>query len=135
MMKRLATLAAALAMTMGPQFAVQAQAKNEIIWWHAMSGALNDWVNDVAADFNKRQSEYVVVPVFKGTYPEALTAAIAAFRAGQAPHILQVFEVGTATMMASKGVVIPVSKVMTDNGYKFNPDSYIPAVSGYYTNG
>lgn len=133
MMKRLATLAAAIALTMGPQLTAQAQAKNEIIWWHAMSGALNDWVNDVAADFNKRQSDYVVVPVYKGTYSEAMTAAIAAFRAGQAPHILQVFEVGTATMMASKGVVIPVSKVMTDNGYSFDPASYIPAVSGYYT--
>lgn len=132
-MKRLATLAAAIALTMGPQLTAQAQAKNEIIWWHAMSGALNDWVNDVAADFNKRQSDYVVVPVYKGTYSEAMTAAIAAFRAGQAPHILQVFEVGTATMMASKGVVIPVSKVMTDNGYSFDPASYIPAVSGYYT--
>lgn len=133
MMKRLATLAAALALTMGPQLTAQAQAKTEIIWWHAMSGALNDWVNDVAADFNKRQTDYVVVPVFKGTYPEAMTAAIAAFRAGQPPHILQVFEVGTATMMASKGVVIPVSKVMTENGYKFDAESYIPAVSGYYT--
>jgi hypothetical protein len=41
----------------------------------------------------------------RGTYPEAMTAAIAAFRAGQAPHFLQVFEVGTATKMVSKDVV------------------------------
>lgn len=131
MIKRFATLATALALAMGPHIA--AQAKTEIVWWHSMTGALNDWVNDVAKDFNDRQTDYVVVPVFKGTYPEAMTAAIAAFRAGQAPHVLQVFEVGTATMMASKGVVVPVSKVMTDNGYKFDPASYIPAVSGYYT--
>jgi sn-glycerol 3-phosphate transport system substrate-binding protein len=133
MIKKLATLATALAMVAGTHLTAQAQAKTEIIWWHAMSGALNDWVNDVAGDFNKRQNDYVVVPVFKGTYPEAMTAAIAAFRAGQPPHILQVFEVGTATMMASKGVVIPASKVMLDNGFKFDPNSYISAVSGYYT--
>jgi sn-glycerol 3-phosphate transport system substrate-binding protein len=133
MMKKLATLATALAMVAGTHLTAQAQAKTEIIWWHAMSGALNDWVNDVAGDFNKRQNDYVVVPVFKGTYPETMTAAIAAFRAGQPPHILQVFEVGTATMMASKGVVIPASKVMLDNGFKFDPNSYISAVSGYYT--
>ena len=43
-----------------------------------------------------------------------MTAAIAAFRAGNAPHMLQVFEVGTATMMAAKGAIVPVAKVMTD---------------------
>ena len=133
MLKKLATLATALAMVAGTHLTAQAQPKTEIIFWHAMSGALNDWVNDVAGDFNKRQNDYVVVPVFKGTYPEAMTAAIAAYRAGQPPHILQVFEVGTATMMASKGVVIPASKVMLDNGFKFDPTSYISAVSGYYT--
>ena len=78
------------------------QAQTEIQWWHAMSGALGEWVNDLAKDFNEGQKEFKVVPVFKGTYDEAMTAAVAAFRAGNAPHILQVFEVGTATMMAGE---------------------------------
>ena len=63
----------------------------------------------------------------------SMTAAIAAFRAGNAPHILQVFEVGTATMMAAKGAIVPVAKVMTDAGMKFDPSIYVPAVAGYYT--
>ena len=79
-----------------------AHAQVEIHWWHSMGGALGEWVNDLAQDFNKSQTEYKVMPVFKGTYDESMTAAIAAFRSGNAPHILQVFEVGTATMMASK---------------------------------
>ncbi len=62
-----------------------------------------------------------------------MTAAIAAFRAGNAPHILQVFEVGTATMMASKGAIVPVGKVMADAGVTFDSKAYVPAVSGYYT--
>jgi sn-glycerol 3-phosphate transport system substrate-binding protein len=131
MFKTFAAVIATALLAFGPT--INAHAKTEVVWWHSMSGALNDWVNDVANEFNQRQSEYVVVPVYKGTYPEAMTAAIAAFRAGQPPHILQVFEVGTATMMASKGVVVPVSKVMIDAGYKFDPSAYIPAVSGYYT--
>ena len=68
-----------------------------------MTGANNDRVNDLAKRFNESQSDYKVMPVFKGSYPEAMAAAIAAFRAGNAPHILQVFEVGTATMMARQG--------------------------------
>ena len=50
------------------------------------------------------------MPTYKGAYDESMTAAIAAFRAGNAPHILQVFEVGTATMMASKGAIVPVGE-------------------------
>jgi len=110
-----------------------AHAQVEIQWWHAMGGALGEWVNGLAKDFNDQQKDYKVVPVFKGNYDEAMTAAVAAFRAGNAPHILQVFEVGTATMMASKGAVVPVTKVMSDAGLKFDAKSYVPAVSGYYT--
>ena len=73
------------------------------------------------------------MPVFKGTYPESMTAAIAAFRAGNAPHILQVFEVGTATMMAAKGAIVPVAKVMADAKEPFDPKAYLPTVPGYYT--
>ena len=98
-----------------------AQAQTEIQWWHSMGGALGEWVNDLAKDFNASQKDYKVVPAFKGTYDESMTAAIAAFRAGNAPHILQVFEVGTATMMASKGAIVPVAQVMKDAGVKFDP--------------
>jgi sn-glycerol 3-phosphate transport system substrate-binding protein len=110
-----------------------AHAQTEILWWHSMSGALGEWINDLANGFNAKQKDWKVVPVFKGNYDESMTAAMAAFRAGNAPHILQVFEVGTATMMYSKGAIIPVAKVMKDAGFKFDPAAYIPAVVGYYT--
>ncbi len=111
----------------------QTFAATEIQWWHAMTGPLNDKVNEIAGKFNATQSEYKVVPVFKGNYDETLAAGIAAYRAGNAPHILQVFEVGTATMMNAKGAIKPVASVMKDAGEKFDPKSYIPAVAGYYT--
>lgn len=129
-MRRLSLLAPAVAALFT---ALPAQAQVEVVWWHAMSGALGEWVNDLAKDFNSRQKDYKVTPVFKGTYDESMTAAIAAFRAGNAPHILQVFEVGTATMMASKGAIKPVAVLMKEAGAKFDPSVYIPAVSGYYT--
>jgi len=111
-----------------------AQAQTEIQWWHSMTGALNDRVNDLAKGFNESQKDYKVVPVYKGAYPESMAAAIAAFRAGNAPHLLQVFEVGTATMMGAKGAIKPVQEVMREAGEKFDPKSYIGAVAGYYTN-
>jgi sn-glycerol 3-phosphate transport system substrate-binding protein len=113
--------------------AASAHAVTEIAWWHSMTGALGDRVAGLADQFNKSQSEYKVNAVFKGNYDEAMAAAIAAYRAGNAPNILQVFEVGTATMMYSKGAIKPVSDVMKTAGEKFDPSAYVPAVAGYYT--
>ncbi len=124
----LAAVAAAAALA-----AMPAHAQTEIQWWHSMGGQLGEWVNGLAKGFNDSQKDYKVVPVFKGSYPESFAAMIAAYRAGNAPHIVQVFEVGTATMMASKGVAVPVDQVMKLGGVSFDPSVYVPAVSGYYT--
>ena len=110
-----------------------ANAQTEIQWWHSMGGALGEKLNALATKFNASQKEYKVVPVFKGSYPESMTATIAAYRAGSGPHIVQIFEVGTATMMSAKGAVVPVTKVMADAKEPFDPKSYLPAVAGYYT--
>ncbi len=110
-----------------------AQAQTEITWWHSMTAFNNEWVNVLAKQFNDSQKTYKVTPIYKGSYDESMTAAIAAYRAGNAPHILQVFEVGTATMMASKGAIVPAGKVMADAGKKFDTSAYIAAVAGYYT--
>jgi sn-glycerol 3-phosphate transport system substrate-binding protein len=114
-------------------FALNVQAQTEVQWWHSMTGANGDRVNAMASGFNASQKNYKVVPVYKGNYDESMTAAIAAFRAGKAPNIVQVFEVGTATMMGAKGAIIPTYKLMKDSGEKFDPKAYVGAVAGYYT--
>ena len=73
------------------------------------------------------------MPVFKGTYPETLTAAIAAWRAGQAPHLVQMFEVGTGSMLAAGPAVKQVWQLVKETGVALDPDAYIPAVRGYYS--
>lgn len=107
-------------------------AETEIQWWHAMGGANGERVNKIAEDFNASQSDYKVVPVYKGNYTETMTAAIAAFRAKEHPQIVQVFEVGTATMMGAKGAIYPVEKLMNDMGEPFDGDAFLPAVVSYY---
>ena len=134
MQNRIPGLARAILAAVLLGLAAQAQAVTEIQWWHAMGGVNNDRVNALAKRFNESQSEYKVTPVFKGSYADAMTAAIAASRAGNAPALLQVQEVATATMMSAKGAIKPVYQVMADAGEKFDPKSYIPAVAGYYTN-
>jgi sn-glycerol 3-phosphate transport system substrate-binding protein len=124
-------LATTLAVTLA--LANPAHAATELQWWHAMTGGNNDVIVGLANDFNASQSEYKVVPSYKGSYADTMNAGIAAFRAGNAPHLLQVFEVGTATMMAATGAVKPVYKLMSDAGERFDPKAYLPAITGYYS--
>jgi len=107
----------------------------EVNFWHAMGGALGETVDKMAADFNASQSDYQVNAIYKGNYTETMTSAIAAFRAKEQPHIVQVFEVGTATMMAAeeKGAIYPVHQLMADAGVDFDQGDYLPAVISYYT--
>ncbi len=109
------------------------QAQTEIQWWHAMGGRLGELVEETAATFNASQSDYIVRPSFRGTYAEAMNGAIAAFRAGEQPEIVQVFEVGTGTMMAAEGAIVPIYQLMADHDVEFDPSAYLPAVVGYYT--
>ena len=125
-----AAAAAAIAL---PGLVGSANAATEIQWWHAFTGRLGDLLAEQIEQFNASQSDYVVVGSHKGNYSETLNAGIAAFRAGEQPHILMVFEVGTATMMAAKGAIKPVYEVMAEGGAAFNPDGYLGPVKGYYT--
>ncbi|MEN6399658.1 MAG: sn-glycerol-3-phosphate ABC transporter substrate-binding protein UgpB [Rectinema sp.] len=102
-------------------------------FWHAMTGKNGDMVNSICDKFNASQKDYKVVPVYKGSYSDTMNAGIAAFRAGQAPAIIQVYEVGTATMMAAKGAIKPVYQLMAENNENFDPKVYIPAIRAYYS--
>ena len=131
-MRRLFQTAAFTAATFafaGPAFAV-----TDIQWWHAMSGDLGQKLEKIANDFNASQKDFKIVPVFKGTYAEAMTGAVAAFRAHQQPAIVQVFEVGTATMMAAKGAVYPVYELMKDENVALRSEPRTcRLMTGYYS--
>ncbi len=110
-----------------------AQAATEIQWWHAFTGRLGELLDEQVTTFNESQDDFVVVATNKGNYSETLNAGIAAFRASEHPTLLQVFEVGTATMMGAKGAIKPVYEVMAESEATFEPDAYLAAVAGYYT--
>jgi sn-glycerol 3-phosphate transport system substrate-binding protein len=125
------SLAATVALAVGMTGAASAQ--TEVQWWHAMGGELGVKLEEIAQGFNESQDEVRVTPTYKGNYTETMTAAVAAFRAGEQPHIVQVFEVGTATMMAARGAVYPVHELMEAHAATWDPDAFLPAVVGYYT--
>lgn len=109
-----------------------ALAQTEITWWHGMGGHLGDVVNQIATDFNASQDEYTITPVFKGSYEETLTAAIAAFRAGEQPNVVQVFDAGAATVIGAQGATVPVQTLLEENGVDFDIEDYISGVRYFY---
>ena len=111
----------------------RAQSRVQVEFWHGLAQPLGGLLEKIATDFNAAQTQYQVNPSFKGSYPETMVGAIAAFRAGNAPHIVQMFEVGTATMMSARGAVKPVYELMRETGVTFDPTAYVPAVKGYYS--
>jgi len=131
-MKRRTLLAGATALGLAPHARAQG-GRTRIVFWHAMNGALNDEVNRICAEFNGAQGEAEIVPVFKGTYPETLTGAIAAWRAGQAPHLVQMFEVGTGSMLAAGPAVKQTWQLIQETGVAIDPNAYLAAVKGYYS--
>ncbi len=128
----LRVVAASVALVLAPVFASPARAATDIMLWHAMSGELGRQLEKLVGDFNASQSDYRIVPAYKGNYTETVTAAIFAFRSRSQPAIVQVNEVATATMTAAKGAIYPVFELMRDLNEPFSPRAYLPAVSGYY---
>ncbi|WP_431855785.1 sn-glycerol-3-phosphate ABC transporter substrate-binding protein UgpB [Azospirillum sp.] len=121
--------AVALALLAGPA----AAQKIQLEFWHGLPQPLGGQLEQVVQGFNASQNKIQVNPTFKGSYPEAMQSAIAAFRAGNAPHVVQMFEVGTATMMAAGPAIKPVYQLLQETGSTLDPKSYLPAVAGYYT--
>ena len=111
----------------------EARAKTDLILWHSMPGALAAWIDDLVQGFNSQNPQYRVVPQYKGSYDSSMQEALTAHAGGKAPLLVQVSEVGTATMMAARDVVRPVHEVMAQAGIDFMDHAYLPAVTLYYS--
>jgi len=133
-MHRRTLLAGTAALAATPLAPARAQsAKTTIIWWHAMTASLGEQVKYLTDKFNQSQNAVEVQQIYKGGYADLLNATIAASRAGQAPHLAQIFEVGTGTMLAAGKAVKQVWELAKETGVHIDPKSYIPAVRGYYS--
>lgn len=100
-------------------------------FWFGLSGDLARVVDTLCKNFNASQSDYEAVCTSQGNYDATLQNTIAAFRAGKQPTVVQVYDVGTATMMLS-GAYYPADKLMEENGYKIDYSDYFPGIARYY---
>ncbi len=112
--------------------AVAQPAPTEIQMWMGLTGPSGELLSRFGADFNRSQNEYRVVVSFKGQYPEQRAAAVAAFRAGNPPHIMQMFDAGSGDMIHARGAIMPVSEVFKRANITFNPADFLAPARGYY---
>lgn len=127
MIKQFSYAAISLAFT-----ATSSMAATNITWWHGMAGRNGEVINEVAQKFNAAQTACALTPVSKGTYEEALASGIAAFRSGEQPNILQVFDAGAATIINAKGAVVPAEDLIKEAGYDFDRGAFIEGVRYFY---
>ena len=108
-------------------------AVTELQFWHAMEGAPGVALHKLTAQFNASQQAYRVVPVFQGHYPDTFAAGMAAARAGKAPHMLQVYEVGTADMMAARTIYKPLYQLAAETHIPVDRENYFPPAAAFYS--
>src|SRR6185369_12446691 len=113
-------------------FCAAAMAQEEIQFWHSMDGALGRSLDALVQRFNASQAQIRVVPTYKGNYARTMTDALAAQRDGKGPHVVQIYELGTAQMMYTVGAVRPVWQVFQEAGEKVDTKMFLPAVGSYF---
>ena len=127
MFKSLSLAALALTMTASTTLAA-----TNISWWHGMGGRNGEVINELSQKFNAAQSECALTPVSKGSYEEALSAGIAAFRSGEQPNILQVFDAGAATIISAKGATVAAEDLIKNAGFEFDRGAFIEGLRYFY---
>ncbi|NLJ81477.1 MAG: extracellular solute-binding protein, partial [Firmicutes bacterium] len=101
----------------------------KVTFWHSMGGDIKNVMDGLIDEFNSIQSEVLVEPIYRGSYPEVLNAAIASARAGTAPNLVQIYEVGTLGAIDS-GAFVPIDEFL--DAEEVDWSDYIDAVFNYY---
>ena len=103
-----------------------------VTFWHAMSGSRLGIVESIIESFNATHPEFEVKPLFTGSYAETLTKYVAAYPSKTGPNIVQVYEVGTQTMIDSDAI-IPVYQIPEMLGETWDWAQYVIPISRYYS--
>ena len=129
-MKRLLALFLALVLMMSLTATVNAE-KHTVTFWHCFGGTIGEALQATVDAFNASQDEIFVEASFQGSYDETLTKLKAAFPAGTAPDVFQMFELGT-NYLAGTDYVVPFQDMLEKDPY-ISLDNIEGVLRNYYT--
>lgn len=129
-MKRLLALFLALVLMMSLTATVNAE-KHTVTFWHCFGGTIGEALQATVDAFNASQDEIFVEASFQGSYDETLTKLKAAFPAGTAPDVFQMFELGT-NYLAGTDYVVPFQDMLEKDPY-ITLDNIEGVLRNYYT--
>ena len=90
------------------------------MFWHAMGGNTTNVVNQMVEDFNKSQDTIEVEAIYQGTYDDLLSKLKASMGTDSGPTIVQVYEIGTGSMIDSQAIT-PMQDLSTRRTTMFYP--------------
>ena len=105
-------------------------AKVKIQFWHAMGGWRIELLQSMAEEFMKTHPDIEVEVQYTGSYRDTLNKLIAAVRAGNPPHVVQIYDIGTQVMIDG-GIAVPMQELI-DNDPTFDLGAFMPQVLNYY---
>jgi sn-glycerol 3-phosphate transport system substrate-binding protein len=100
-------------------------------YWYGLTGQLGEVMQKHCDAFNAAQDKYEAVCTGQGGYDKAEQNTIAAYRAGQHPTLVQIYDAGTVNFMLS-GAIYPATQFAADHGMTVNWDDFFPGIANYY---
>ena len=99
----------------------------DIEFWYGNTGRPEEAIQAQCEAFNAAQDAHTVTCIGQGGYEAGMQTAIAAYRSGEHPVLIQFFDAGTLDLMLSDAV-LPVSELMPDVDWT----DYNTGARGYY---
>jgi len=103
----------------------------EVEFWYAHGGLYAQAIDELCDGFNATHPQDHVHCLSQGTYEQTLRKAVAAYRAGQPPALVEIYDIGTADMLHSEAIY-PVDALMKDNGQAVDDADYLDGIRRYY---
>lgn len=99
---------------LGMALSVGTYAKENIVFWHAMTGEGQKALEKIVDDYNKSQDEVVVDAIFQGSYEESIVKFKAVSGTKEVPDLVQMNDVSTSFMYRS-GAVVPMYEFIKED--------------------
>ena len=101
-------------LSLGLMMSLSAYAKENIVFWHAMSGTGQKALEKIVDDYNKSQDKVHVEAVFQGSYEESIVKFKAVSGTKEVPDLVQMNDVSTSFMYRS-GAVVPMYEFIKED--------------------